>query len=428
MSPPAGEPAPIANSLSSDEPRHGPRKAAVAFIFITVTLDMLALGMIIPVLPKLVESFVEGDTARAAAIYGIFGTAWALMQFLFSPLLGALSDRFGRRPIILLSNLGLGLDYILMALAPNLIWLLVGRIVSGIAAATISTAFAYIADVTPAEKRAQAFGMVGAAFGIGFIIGPAFGGLLGSVDPRLPFWVAAGCSLANACYGWLVLPESLPPEKRAPFRWRRANPVGSLVLLRSHPELFALAGAQLAVHIAHAVLPAVFVLYAGYRFDWDEFRVGLMLALVGACSMIVQAGLLGRFVRWFGERKTLVIGLLSGAVGFVIYAFAPNGIAFLIGVPAMALWGLGSPAMQGLMSRRVHPTEQGQLQGANSSIMAVGALLGPFLFTQTFAYAIGAGRGWHLPGAPFLLAALLMLLAAALGWHATRPREVTHPA
>src|SRR6267378_6289311 len=208
-----------------------PRRAALAFIFVTVVLDMLALGMIVPVLPKLVEDFVGGNTARAAEIYGLFGTVWALMQFIFSPVLGALSDRYGRRPVILISNLGLGLDYLVMALAPSLAWLFVGRIISGITAASFSTAYAYIADVTEPEKRAGAFGMVGAAFGVGFVLGPAVGGLLGTLDPRLPFWVAAAFSLANAAYGYFVLPESLPRERRTAFSWARANPVGSLRLL-----------------------------------------------------------------------------------------------------------------------------------------------------------------------------------------------------
>src|SRR5262245_47429817 len=218
-----------------------PRKAAFAFVFVTILLDMLAIGMIIPVLPKLVESFLAGDTARASEIFGLFGTVWALMQFVFSPVQGALSDRFGRRPVILISNFGLGLDYIVMALAPSLSWLFVGRVISGITAASISTSYAYVADVTPADERAARFGLLGAAFGVGFVLGPALGGLAGAVDPRLPFWIAAGLSLANALYGLLVLPESLPPERRAPFAWRRANPVGALALLRSQSALIGLA-------------------------------------------------------------------------------------------------------------------------------------------------------------------------------------------
>ena len=259
----------------------GGRRAALVFIFITIVLDMLALGLIIPVLPGLIEDFLGGDTAGAAKVYGVFGTVWALMQFFSMPIAGSLSDRFGRRPVVLLSNLGLGLDYVLMALAPNLAWLFVGRVISGITAASVSTGMAYVADVTPPEKRSGAFGMLGVAFGIGFVFGPALGGVLGTVDPRLPFWVAAGLSLANAAYGYFVLPESLPPEKRRPFEWRRSNPLGSLRLLRSHPELTGLAGVVFLNNLAHAALPATFVLYAGYRYGWDARTVGLTLGVIG---------------------------------------------------------------------------------------------------------------------------------------------------
>ena len=399
-----------------------PRKAAVAFIFVTVLLDMLGLGIVIPVLPKLIESFLGGDTARASEMVGVFGTVWALMQFIFSPVQGALSDRFGRRPVILISNFGLGLDYLVMALAPNLAWLFAGRVISGICTASISTAFAYIADITPAEQRAARFGLIGAAFGVGFVIGPAIGGLLGAFDPRLPFWAAAGFSLLNGCYGLVLVPESLPPDQRAPWSWRKANPVGSLMLLRSHAELYGLAAANFLAQMAHVALPTVFVPYAGYRYGWGERAVGFTLALVGVCAIVVQAGLVGRFVKQFGERGALLIGLLAGALGFAIYGVATNGIVFCIGVPVMALWGLASPSATGLMSKRVSASEQGQLQGANASIQGIANLVAPLIFSFLFAYAIGTGRDWNLPGAPFLLAALLLGAAAALAWHVTRPR------
>jgi DHA1 family tetracycline resistance protein-like MFS transporter len=397
------------------------RQAAFAFVFVTVLLDMLALGMVIPVLPKLIESFLAGDTARASEFVGLFATVWALMQFLFSPVQGALSDRFGRRPVILVSNFGLGLDYIVMALAPDLAWLFAGRVISGICAASISTSFAYIADVTPPEQRSARFGMIGAAFGVGFVIGPAVGGILGALDPRLPFWAAAGFSLLNGLYGLLVLPESLALDKRMPFAWRRANPVGSLMLLRTHRELLGLAATSFVAQVAHVALPAVFVLYAGHRYGWGERAVGFTLALVGVCAVVVQAGLVARSVKRFGERGTLVIGLLAGALGFAIYGLAPTGWLFCLGVPVMALWGLASPAAGGLMSKRVSPSEQGQLQGANASIQSLANLVAPGIFALLFAYAIGAGRDWNLPGAPYLLAAVLLLAAAGLAWHVTRP-------
>jgi DHA1 family tetracycline resistance protein-like MFS transporter len=403
-----------------------PRRAAFAFVFVTVLLDMFAIGIIIPVLPRLVEDFMGGDTARAAMIYGVFGTAWALMQFLFSPLLGSLSDRFGRRPIILLSNFGLGLDYILMALAPNVRWLFVGRVISGITAASISTAGAYIADVTPPEQRAAKFGLLGAAFGAGFVVGPALGGVLGDISPRLPFWVAAAFSLANGLYGLFVLPESLTRERRAPFSWRKANPIGALKLLRSHHELWGFSWVTFLSNLAHAALPSVAVLYMGYRYNWDTKAVGLLLAGVGVCQIIVQGLLAGRVVKALGERQTIIVGLVAGAAGFTIQAMAPNGAIYASGVVFMSLWGLMGPALQSVMTRLVSPSEQGQLQGANSSVLGVATLIGPLLFTQTFATFIGAHRDWHLPGAPFLLSALLLVssLAVALRVMATRLQGV----
>jgi DHA1 family tetracycline resistance protein-like MFS transporter len=405
--------------MNRTEPPTPPRRAAVAFIFVTIVLDMLALGMVIPVLPKLVESFLAGDTVRASQIFGLFATAWALMQFLFSPVLGALSDRYGRRPVVLLSNLGLGLDYILMALAPNILWLFVGRVISGITAASISTGFAYIADVTPPEKRAARFGLMGAAFGLGFILGPALGGVIGAFDPRAPFWVAAALSLINAVYGLFVLPESLPKERRAAFDWGRANPVGSLILLRSHPELMGLAVVNFLANLAHVVLPTVTVLYATWRYGWDNSVMGLTLAAVGASAVVVQAGVIGPFVKRFGERAALIVGLLAGAAGFAIYGLAETAAVFWAGIPVMAIWGLSGAAVQGMMTRRVSPSEQGRLQGTNASVQGIANLIGPEIFALTFAYAIGGGSKWQLPGAPFLLAALMLLIAALLAWRVT---------
>src|SRR5580692_3293631 len=360
--------------------------AAVAFIFVTILLDMFALGLILPILPKLVESFVDNDTAQAARIFGLFGTAWALMQFVFSPLLGSLSDRFGRRPVVLLSNFGLGLDYVLMALAPSLSWLFVGRVISGITSASVSTAFAYIADVTPPEQRATMFGKIGVAFGAGFILGPAVGGLLGGMDPRLPFWVAAGLSFANTLYGLLILPESLPPERRSPFRWKSANPIGALHLLRSNRVLAGLSFANFLAQVAHVVLPSTFVLYASYRYGWDATTVGLTLALVGVCSMVVQGLAIGPIVKRLGERRALLLGLSSGAAGFLIYGAAPTGPLVWLGIPVMALWGVAGAAIQALMTQLVAPDQQGQLQGATTSVQSLSQLLGPFLFNLTFAY------------------------------------------
>jgi len=390
------------------------RSAAVAFIFITILLDTLALGLVIPVLPKLVESFVDNDTATAARIFGLFGTAWAAMQFFFSPVLGGLSDRFGRRPVVLLSNFGLALDYVLMALAPSLTWLFVGRVISGITSASISTSFAYIADITPPERRAAVFGKVGAAFGAGFILGPALGGLLGGMDPRLPFWVAAGLSFANALYGLLILPESLPRDRRAPLRWKSANPLGALDLLRSDSVLAGLSVANFFAQVAHVVLPSTFVLYATYRYGWDAATVGLTLAMVGICAMAVQGAGVGPIVRRLGERRALLLGLGCGALGFLIFGAAPSGPLFWLGIPVMALWGVAGAAVQALMTRLVAPDQQGQLQGAITSVQSVSQLVGPFLFTLTFAYFISPQAPVKLPGAPFLLASALLVLAMVI--------------
>ena len=410
------------DDVSAGPPAASRWRAAFAFVFVTVLLDMLAIGVIIPVLPRLVLDFLGGDTVRAADMLGVFGTVWALMQFVFAPVQGALSDRFGRKPVIVISNIGLGLDYVLMAVAPTISWLFVGRVISGITAASISTAYAYVADVTPPERRAARFGLLGAAFGAGFILGPALGGIAGNVDPRLPFWIAAGLSLANGLYGMLILPESLPPERRAGFSWRRANPFGSLMLLRSQRHLTGLAIIGFLSNLAHAVLPSVSVLYMTYRYGWDQQTVGLTLAGVGLCAMVVQGTLIGPVVGRLGEGKSLIAGLLFGVAGFSVFGFATSGIAFWSGIPLMALWGLASPSMLGLMSRRVGPSEQGQLQGANSSIMGIANLLGPGLFTQAFAIAIGAGSAWHLPGAPFVLAAALLVVATIAAWVVTRAK------
>ncbi len=402
--------------MSDQNTPSSPRSAAIAFIFVTVVLDVLALGIIIPVLPKLVEQFLGGDTAQAAEMFGLFGTVWALMQFIFSPVLGALSDQYGRRRVILISCFGLGVDYIFMASAPTLWLLFIGRIISGITGASFTAAGAYIADVTPPEKRAAGFGMIGAAWGLGFVLGPALGGILGGIDTRLPFWVAASLTLLNALYGLFVLPESLSVELREKFSWKRANPLGSLKLLRSHHELFRLATVNGFFYLAHQVLPSVFVLYASFRYGWNEEKVGITLAIMGACGMIVQGGIVKRIVADFGEQRALLAGLLFGIVGFAIFGLAPVGIIFWLGIPIFSLMGMYGPSSQGLMTRHVQPSQQGQLQGANNSIMGITGVIGPGLFTLTFARFIGAKSDWHLPGAPFLLALLMLVTAFVLAW------------
>jgi MFS transporter, DHA1 family, tetracycline resistance protein len=389
------------------------RHAAIGFVFVTVLLDMLALGIIVPVLPRLILDFLHGDMARTSESMGLFVTTWALMQFFFSPILGMLSDRYGRRPVILLSNFGLGLDYIVMALAPTMAWLFLGRILSGITASSMPTANAYISDVTPPDKRARAFGIFGAAFGIGFVMGPAIGGWLGAINPRLPFWVAAGFSLANACYGLFVLPESLAPEKRSQqLRWKNANPVGALKLLRSHRELFGLASVNFLGFLAHEVYATVWVLYATQRFNWNNKQIGVSLALVGIATMITSAGLVGWSVRHFGERQSLFAGLTFAALGFLIFGLANTSWLFLAGIPVNALWSLAAAPSQSMMTRRVSPSEQGELQGALSSLRGLAMILGPGIFSGTFAWFLSPSR--NFPGAPWVLAALLLFASLVI--------------
>lgn len=390
-------------------------------------LDMLSLGMIAPVLPKLVAGFIGGDVARAAEMFGLFGTVWALAQFFASPVLGVLSDRFGRRPVIVLSNLGLGFDYVVMALAPTLNWLFLGRAISGVTAASLTTAGAYIADITPPEKRAAGFGMLSAAFGVGFVLGPAVGGLLGGFNPRFPFWVAAAFSLANAMYGTFVLPESLPPEKRTSrVPWERANPLGSLKLLRSHPELSGLSVVGFLSALAGQSAPAIWVLFTIYQYHWNTSIIGLSLAMVGISTILVQGVLVSPVVARFGERSALVAGLVFGAIGMTMFAFAKTPFLFWTGLVVMALWGFAPSASQSLMSRRVSPAEQGELQGAISCIRSLTALVGPGLFTLTFAVFMDSTRAWFFPGAAWMLGALIVAAAAWQAWLATRSRSQSH--
>ena len=402
-------------------------RAAFFFIFITVLLDMVAFGVIIPVLPQLIVTLEGGDTASAAGVFGIFGTAFAFMQFLSAPFLGALADRFGRRPVILLSNLGLGADYVVMALAPTIPILFVGRLISGITSSSFSTAGAYVADVTPPEKRAARFGMLGVAFGIGFIIGPALGGFLASVDLRAPFWAAAVLSFANFLYGLLILPESLPRERRGRFSPKAANPIGALRFLGGHRGLVGLAGAAFFAYLAHDSLPVTFVLYAAHRFAFDERSIGLALALAGVSSLIVQGGVIGRVVAAIGEYRALLTGLFIGLLGQLLLGLAPTAPLFLAGIPVWSLFGLATPSLQAIASRSVGPTEQGQLQGALASLRSVATLITPILYTQTFAAAIGPLAGLGLPGAAFLLSACLLFVSAVIVLRAM-PERATQPA
>jgi DHA1 family tetracycline resistance protein-like MFS transporter len=400
------------------------RQAAATFIFFTVALDMLALGMIAPVLPRLIASFLNNNTASAANMLGVFGTVFAGMQFFCSPVLGSLSDRFGRRPVVLLSNFGLGLDYMLMAWAPALSWLLLGRIISGITASSIPTAFSYLADVTPRERRAAAFGTLNAAFGIGFVVGPAIGGLLGNINPRLPFLVAGALSLVNGLYGVFVLPESLQRENRSRFSWRRANPVGSAAMLGRNRLMLGISAVLLLGYIAQQSLMNVYVIYADYRFHWTDRTVGLSLATVGICTGIYGALLVKRTVARFGERRSILMGLCLAAAGFAMFGLSKTGVLLWIGIPVMNGISLVWPSAQSMMSHVASPSEQGQLQGAINSLRGIAGLIGPGLFTWIFSKSISSPVLVHAPGLPFFAAAALLVGALALTVFVTRaPRE-----
>ncbi len=414
--------------MSSDAAPAG-RRAAFGFIFATAIMNAISFGIMIPVLPNLIKDFTGGDTANAADWQVVFAVAWGAMQFICGPILGLLSDRFGRRPVMLVSIFGLAVDFLFMAFAPTLWWLLVGRILNGITAASFSTANAYVADVTPPENRARYFGFMSSAFSAGFLVGPALGGYLGDIDIRLPFMVAAGLTAINWLYGFFVLPESLPAERRAArFELTRANPVGSLKLLCSHNELLGLAGINFLFQLAHNVLPQVFVLYTMHRYGWSLSFLGLTFIVTGVLGIIVQSFLVGPVVARIGERGAVLAGAAAGALGFAIYGLAPTGPIYFIGMPVFALMSLMPPGVMGLMSRRVPPTEQGQLQGANQSLQGVAAILGPIIFGLTFAWAIRHEDTLQQPGFPILIASALMALAFFTALRVARPMPVLQPA
>ncbi len=384
------------------------RAPALGFLFVTLFLDILGIGLIIPVLPRLVETFQGGNVSAASHTVGVLAALYSLMQFVFAPILGNLSDRFGRRPIILGSLFGSGLDYLLLAWAPSLGWFYVGRVIAGITGANFTAASAYIADISPPEKRAANFGIIGAAFGLGFIAGPALGGLLGNAGLRLPFLVAAGITLLNWLYGLLILPESLKREHRRAFDWRRANPLGSLVALKRYPLVLGLAGAFFLINTAQFMLHATWVLYTGYRYNWTAGQVGASLAVVGLMAALIQGGLARRIIPALGERRSLVIGLAIGVFSMAGYGLATQGWMIYAILAVGALGGIAPPAAQGLISRTVAPNEQGAVQGAMSSLASVAGIIGPVVGAGVFGFFISERAPAQLPGAAFFLASLLM--------------------
>ncbi|MCE7795138.1 TCR/Tet family MFS transporter [Sphingobium sufflavum] len=389
------------------------RTAAIGFILVAAVLDVLSMSIIIPVLPDLIRE-MAGSSARAGAWNGVFVALWAVMQFVCAPVIGALSDRFGRRPVLLISIAGLGLDYVLMALAPNLWWLAAGRLIGGITASSFTTVFAYMADITAPEQRARGYGLIGAAFSGGFIVGPVIGGALGEISARAPFWVAAGLSGAAFLYGLLLLPESLAPASRMAFAWKRANPLGSLALLRSRGSLFGLSIVNFLMQFAKQAFMVVFVLYVGDRYGWTPWETGLLLGLTGILDMVVQAFLIGPVVRRWGDRRALVAGLSSGGIALIGNGVAPTGEMFIASCLLSALWGLAMPSLQALMTRQVSDSEQGQLQGANTSVASIAGVISPLTFGAVYALSAGPGAAIPFPGAAFVLAGVIVTAAAAL--------------
>lgn len=392
--------------------KHG--KAALGFIFITLIIDVTGLGIIIPVIPKLISQLIDGNVSEAASYGGWLGFAYAITQFVCAPVLGNLSDRFGRRPVLLLSLLGFGVDYIFMAYAPTIGWLFVGRIIAGLFGASITTASAYIADISTAENRAQNFGMIGAAFGIGFIIGPVIGGVLGEYGAKIPFLAAAGLSLLNALYGYFVLPESLSAENRRSFDWKRANPLGSFKHLRKYPAVSGLVISFVLIYIAAHAVQTTWTYYNIEKFGWSEQMIGYSLGLVGLMVALVQGGLIRVVIPKLGYQRSVYTGLFLYSLGFLLFAFATETWMMFAFTAVYCLGGITMPAIQGIISSVVPANEQGELQGGLTSLMSATSIIGPPLMTTLFAYFTKPGAPVYFPGAPFLTAAILVLISGLL--------------
>ncbi len=405
---------------SNDGVSTGPRRGGLYFILVTVLIDTIGLGIVIPVMPELLME-LTGEGVSAAARYGgwlIF--VYALMQFVCSPIIGNLSDRFGRRPVLLLSLFGFAIDYVIMGFASTLTVLFIGRTLSGISGATYGTANAYIADVSPPEERAQNFGLVGAAFGLGFILGPMLGGMLGAYGTRVPFFAAAGLSLVNMLYGITILPETLPKEARRPFEWRRANPLGALEQIRNFPVVMGLAGVLFLYQMGHQVNPSVWSFYTMEKFGWSPLEVGYSLAFVGLMIVGVQGGLTRRIIPRIGEVRSAYVGLSVAAIGYLGFAYAPNGWILCAWLAPWAFCGLTMPSIQGIMTRTVSASQQGELQGAVGSLASLTTIIAPPLLTQLFGYFSADTAPIYFPGAPFVAAAIVTALAMLLFWRATQ--------
>lgn len=392
------------------------RTAGLTFIFITLLIDVTGFGIIIPILPKLIQELVHGDLSTASRWGGILMFIFAIMQFFFAPIIGGLSDQYGRRPVLLATLFAFGLDFILQGLAPSIGWLFAGRLIAGITGASFSTAGAYIADVSEPEKRAQNFGIIGAAFGLGFILGPVIGGFLGQYGSRVPFFASAILAFLNFAYGYFILPESLKPENRRPFEWKRANPIGTLVRVRQYPVLMSLLGALSFVYIAGHANQSTWSYIMIDKFNWDERMVGVSLGWVGLTVGVVQGGLTRIIIPKLGQVKSLYLGLTLNAVGFVLLAFSTQTWQVFVFMIPFALGGIAGPAIQGVISNLVPANEQGELQGTMASLMSLTSIIGPLLMTNLFSYYTRPGAAVHFAGAPFLAGAILVVISAVLSW------------
>jgi len=396
---------------------------ALTFIFITMLIDVTGLGIIIPVMPGLIMELTGVNLSKAAQIGGWLVFVYALMQFFFSPILGGLSDRYGRRPVLLASLFGFGIDYIVLGIAPNMTWIFIGRVISGITGASFTAAGAYIADVSPPEKRAQNFGLIGAAFGLGFILGPLLGGLLGAYGNRVPFFASAALAILNWLYGYFILPESLAPENRRPFEWKRANPLGALLQLRRYPLILGLIVPFALITTAGYATQSTWTFYTMEKFSWDERMVGLSLSFVGVMAAIVQGGLTRTLIPRLGANRAIYLGLFLYAAGMAFYALAWEGWMMFAITVVVSLGGLAIPALQGIMSNEVPVNEQGELRGALTSLMSLMSIFGPLLMTNLFSFFTSPNAPAHLPGAPYWLAAVFILISLLLTYKLLKSRN-----
>ncbi|MBC7615389.1 MAG: TCR/Tet family MFS transporter [Pedobacter sp.] len=387
------------------------RKSGVVFIFITILIDCIGFGIIIPIMPNLIRNLTGGDLSEASRYGGLLLVAYSVMQFISSPVLGSLSDKFGRRPILLISLFGLGVDYIFLAFAPTIIWLFAGRIFAGICGASITTASAYMADVSEPEKRAQNFGLIGAAFGLGFIIGPVIGGVFAQYGVRIPFMIAAGLSLINWLYGYFILPESLKLENRRNFDWKRANPVGALKQIRKYPALLGLLGSLLILYIAAQATQSIWSYYTIEKFNWNTAWVGYSLGFVGITVAIVQGGLIRIIIPKIGNKRSIQVGLILYVFGFIAFSFASEGWMMFAFIVPYALAGITGPAIQGIISKQIPANEQGEIQGVMTGLMSLASIFGPLLMTNLFFYFTDKNATVYFPGAPFMMAAVLTSIA-----------------